>query len=349
MGVPVVNTDDVAIRNEMRPITRTLLSVRNLTVCYRMHGREFRAISDLSFDIAPGQIVGVLGESGCGKTTAALSLLRVLPETARVASGSVFFAGKDLLLLRESELRRIRGAQIAIVHQDASVLNPVMRVGDQVSEVLCAHQRCGRLRAREQVRAVFSAIGLRECERIYDAYPHQLSGGQRQRIAIAQALICKPQLIIADEPTASVDPETAAAILSLMAQLRTLSGTSFLVISHDPAALAAISDKVIVMYAGEIIEEGSLTDVYAEPSHPYAHALLQCRPSIPPMDKVPSSRRLPFIPGNPPNPLENTTGCSFARRCADRMEVCDFQKPQQTRTSASRLVRCLKYEVQSRA
>ncbi len=349
MGVPVVNTDDVAIRDEMPPMARTLLSVRNLTVCYRVHGREFRALSDLSFDIAPGQIVGVLGESGCGKTTAALSLLRVLPETARVASGSVFFAGKDLLLLRESELRRIRGAQIAIVHQDASVLNPVMRVGDQVSAVLCAHKRCGRLLAREQVHAVFSAIGLSECDRIYDAYPHQLSGGQRQRIAIAQALICKPQLIIADEPTASVDPETAAEILSLMAGLRTLSGTSFLVISHDPAALAAISDKVIVMYAGEIIEEGPLTDVYAQPFHPYSHALLQCRPSIPLMDKAHSGRRLPFIPGNPPDPLENTTGCSFARRCADRMEVCDFQKPQQTRTSASRLVCCFKYEVQSRA
>jgi len=348
MGIPVVNTGIVKVRSGVPKTGETLLSVRALSACYRTQTRQLVAVSDLSFDVAQGEIVGVLGESGCGKTTVALSILRLLPDNAKVISGSVLFQGKDLLLLAESQLRNIRGAEAAIIHQDASVLNPLIRVGDQVSQVLRAHQRCSRIEARERVQELFSSIGLLECERLYEAYPHQLSGGQRQRIGIAQALVCKPRLVIADEPTASLDQRTNIEILSLIRQLRESCGTSFLVISHDPDALAAIADRIIVMYAGQIVEEGPVVDVYSQPLHPYTRALLQCAPTQVPVTEIgDDTPRLPFIPGSPPDPLDPMPGCSFSCRCADRMQVCDLQKPDQILASPSRLVRCFKYEDRS--
>jgi len=323
----------------------SLLRVRDLTARYRLEDQEFTALDRVSFDIAPGEIVGVLGESGCGKTTTALSLLRLLPDTARVTCGSVRFRGRDLLSLDESQLREVRGAEIAIIFQDSGVLNPVMRVGTLVSEVLRAHQECSARQAREEVEAFFAAIGLGESARIYEAYPHQLSGGQCQRIAIAQALICKPRLVIADEPTASLDANTASDILGFVKRLKESSDTSFLFISHDPATLATIADRILVMYAGQIVEDGPLDEVYSRPLHPYTQALLQCAPQ--PMATKFSARgkrMLPCIPGNPPDPLEELRGCSFSDRCADRMKVCDSQKPGQIETSVCRSVRCLKYE-----
>ncbi len=324
---------------------RDLLRVQNLTVRYRIEGREFTAVDDVSFAVAPGEIVGLLGESGCGKTTAALSLLRVLPGTARITARSVVFCGRDLLLLKESQLREVRGAQMAVIYQDSSVLNPVIRVGDQVCEILRAHSSCSVSEAREKVQNVFAAIGLTECERIYQAYPHQLSGGQRQRIAVAQALICKPRLVIADEPTASVDPHTAAEILGSMRQMKESSHTSFLLISHDPDVLAAVADRIIVMYAGQMVEDGSLADVYSQPLHPYTQALLQCSLKRTELQESPRKKRLPCIPGNSPNPLEVFPGCSFANRCKDRMQICDTRSPESFATSRSRSARCFKYEV----
>jgi len=323
-----------------------LVRVQNLTVRYHtVEGVEFTAVDDVSLAIAPGEIVGLLGESGCGKTTLALSLLRVLPETARVIIGSVVFRGRDLLLLGESHLREIRGAQIAVIYQDSSVLNPVIRVGNQVSEVLRAHSACSAGEARERVHSVFAAIGLGECERIFEAYPHQLSGGQRQRIAIAQALICNPRLVIADEPTASVDPRTAAEILGCMKWLKESLNTSFLFISHDPDALATVADRIIVMYAGQIVEDGSLADVYSQPLHPYTQALLQCSPKHTTAEGSNRKRRLPCIPGNSPDPLAVLSGCSFADRCVDRMQMCDARRPELFEISRSRSTRCFQYEV----
>ena len=327
------------------PVPGGLLRVQGLTVRYRTtEGTELTAIHDVSLAIAPGEIVGLLGESGCGKTTAALSLLRVLPEAAKVTAGSVIFCERDLLLLSESHLRAVRGAQMAIIYQDSSVLNPVMRAGSQVCEVLRAHSTCSLNRAREKVLSLFVSLGLTDCQRVYDAYPHQLSGGQQQRIAVAQALVCNPSLVIADEPTASVDPNTANEILSFMRRMKETSHTSFLVISHDPDALAAVADRIIVMYAGTIVEEGSLTEVYSQPLHPYSQALLQC--SLKHTGSAESARKvhLPFIPGNSPDPLEVNPGCSFASRCRDRMQICDRQAPGVSETSYRRLVRCFKYE-----
>ena len=257
MGVSVANVATAEVNPTGYSPTGDLLRVRDLTVHYFQEGHEFPAVDHVSFDIASGEIVGLLGESGCGKTTICLSLLGLLPDTARISCNSILFRGRDLSLLDESELREVRGAKVAIIYQDSSVLNPVIRVGNQVSDVLRAHRKCTRRQAREEVRAIFCAIGVRDFDRIYNAYPHQLSGGQRQRIAIAQALICRPHLVIADEPTASVDRNTACEILDFIRQMKESTGTSFLFISHDPDTLAAVADRIIVMYAGQIVERRS--------------------------------------------------------------------------------------------
>lgn len=323
----------------------SLLAVRDLWVRFCVDGGpEFTVLDKISFDIAPCEIVGLLGESGSGKTTMALSLLRLLPPGARVAGGAVRFRGRDLLSLNEKQLREVRGAEISLVYQDSSVLNPVMRVGDQVTEVVRAHRRWPMRRAREEAEAVFAAVGLGGSDRIYTSYPHQLSGGQRQRIVIAQALVCKPALVIADEPTASLDATTAAEIVDLVKRLKNFSDTAFLFISHDPATLAMLADRIMVMYAGQIVEDGLLREVYAQPLHPYARALLECAPQPPAGGALKDRRlRLACIPGSPPDPMEKHPGCSFSDRCKDRMETCDACSPGESHPSASRAVRCFKY------
>ena len=271
-------------------------------------GQEFTILDRISFDIAPGEIVGLLGESGSGKTTMALSLLRLLPPNARVAGGSVQFRGRDLLSLNERQLREVRGAELSLIYQDSSVLNPVMRVGDQVTEVVRAHHRWPILRAREEAMAALAAVGLGGSDRIYTSYPHQLSGGQRQRIMIAQALVCKPDLVIADEPTASLDATTAAEIVDLVKGLKTVSDTSFLFITHDAATLATLADRVMVMYAGQIVEDGPLSEVYSQPQHPYTRALLECAPRPPAGGGVRDRGfRLACIPGSSPDPMVTAT------------------------------------------
>jgi oligopeptide/dipeptide ABC transporter ATP-binding protein len=326
----------------------SFLEVRDLWVRFRVDaGPEFTILDRISFDIAPGEIVGLLGESGSGKTTMALSLLRLLPPNARVAGGSIQFRGRDLLSLNERQLREVRGAELSLIHQDSSVLNPVMRVGDQVTEVVRAHHRWPMLRLREEAMAALAAVGLGGSDRIYSSYPHQLSGGQRQRIVIAQALVCKPDLVIADEPTASLDATTAAEIVDLVKGLKSASDTSFLFITHDPATLATLADRVMVMYAGQIVEDGPLSEVYSQPQHPYTRALLECAPRPPAGGGVRDRGfRLACIPGSPPDPMVMPAGCSFSNRCKDRMEICDVRNPEEFRPSASRTVRCFKYRAE---
>jgi peptide/nickel transport system ATP-binding protein len=347
MEVSFLNAAPAGVHQICRATAGDLLRVQDLTVRFSEKGREFTAIDRVSFSIGAGETVGLLGESGCGKTTLGLSLLRLLPDAAHVTCGSIFFRGRDLSSFDEFKLREVRGAEIAIIYQDSSLLNPVMRVGSQVSEVLRAHRKCTAHQAREEAEAAFAAISLREFDRIYNAYPHQLSGGQRQRIAIAQALICKPRLVIADEPTASVDRNTAFEILEYMKGLRHSSDTSFLFISHDPATLAGIADRIMVMYAGQIVEDGPLGDVYSQPLHPYTDALLQCAPQRIALKDFDRRRdRLPCIPGKAPEPFEVLPGCSFSSRCRNRMKICDERRPEQVEVSTCRSVRCFKHEVE---
>jgi oligopeptide/dipeptide ABC transporter ATP-binding protein len=323
-----------------------LLRLRDLSVVYRGRAAEHESevLKQISFAIAPREIVGVLGESGSGKTTTALAILRLLGDSAQVTSGSIQFLEENLLAMDPRRLRSIRGSEISIIYQDSDVLNPVMRVGDQVTEVLRAHRKSSGKQMQEEVNLLLGELGFSDCDRIFRAYPHQLSGGERRRIAIAQALICKPRLVIADEPTAWLDSGTTTLILTLFERLRDSHDTAFLLISHDPETLS-IADRVMVMYAGEIVEDGPVEEVFTRPLHPYTNALLQCASYLSTTQPAPPGhrQRLFCISGQAPDPAEVFSGCSFASRCGERMPECDSQPPAVTDASATHSVRCFKY------
>jgi ABC-type glutathione transport system ATPase component len=252
-----------------------LLRVRNLAITYRNAANsEVRAVNGVDFTIADGEIVGLLGESGCGKTSIGMALLRVLPSVATTA-GTMHFREKDLTELSQNEMRKIRGAGIAMIFQDpALALHPLIRVREQVSEVLRAHSACHRGENRDAVEKLLGALELGDIDRIGNSYPHQLSGGECQRVLIAQALICNPGLIVADEPTASLDSRTALEILELIRRINDEKRIAFLFISHDPAVLRMVAHRVIVMHAGKIVEQGTADQILGQPSHPYTRALL---------------------------------------------------------------------------
>ena len=345
MKVWDANQDRAALSN---PAGDNLLAVCELTVNFcSNHEPESQVLKHVGFTIANAEIVALLGESGCGKTTTALSLIQSLPPDARITAGSIVFNGRSLLGLNEARLREIRGSEISIIYQDADVLNPVMRVGNQVMEVLRAHQSGKAVQMREDICALFMALGLEDCDRIYHSFPHQLSGGQRRRVAVAQALICKPRLIIADEPTAWLDSETTAEILAVFRHLRQVYGTAFLLISHDPDALMA-ADRVLVMYGGEIVESGPRREIFERPKHPYTTALLECSKRTNTVtDCSFTSRRLPCIPGHAPDPSEVLPGCAFSSRCGHRMDVCESRHPDLHEVSQAHAVRCFQYETTS--
>jgi oligopeptide/dipeptide ABC transporter ATP-binding protein len=345
MEVSVANQDRVKLSHLSRCGHGDLLQVRNLSVNICQGSvREARILQQVSFNVAAGEIVGLLGESGCGKTTTALALIGLLPHAARVVAGTIEFGRHNLLDMGAHELRHIRGSEISIVFQDSEMLNPVMRVGDQVVEVLRAHTKLSSEQMRKETYAILKALHFEDCDRIFRSYPHQLSGGQRRRIAIAQAVACRPRLVIADEPTSSLDPRTTREILSAFSHLRDAYETAFLLISHDPETLMS-ADRALVMYAGQIVEGGPLNEVFEHPQHPYTRALSQCGTSSHAALKITTGRRrLPCIPGQAPDPSEETSGCSFSARCADRMESCDARQPELIEIQARRSVRCLKFE-----
>jgi ABC-type glutathione transport system ATPase component len=255
-----------------------LLTTRELRVSYRVGREEIAALRGVSLDILAGQAVGLLGESGSGKSTLGATLLAFVPVTAR-ASGIINFAGSSLLTASEREVRKIRGARISYIAQDpAQSLSPVLRVGEQIADVLRAHQNINRRQCRENVEAALKEVALDAA--LYDAYPHQLSGGQRQRVAIAQALICRPSLLIADEPTTALDPTTQAEILDLIKRLRAQHGMAMLLISHDPAVLSEMVDYVYVLQYGEVVEHGPAEMVLNAPSSPYTRSLLDATPRL---------------------------------------------------------------------
>lgn len=318
-----------------------LLEIANLTVEFSTRSaNRVVAVDGVTLSLNAGEAVGVLGESGCGKSTLATALLRLLPDTGRIVQGSIMFRGRDLRRLSESEMRSVRGSGIAMVYQEPGLsLNPVIRVGDQIAEVIRAHAPASRGAWREQAENALTQVRLKEPARIYAAYPHQLSGGEQQRIALARALACRPALLIADEPTSLLDATTENEILDLIGYIRRSLGVALLFITHNPAVLVGIAERVVVMYAGQIVEDGTLAEISTHPLHPYTAALFQC---VPPRRQDESRQKLTAIPGGPPDAACLPAGCRFEPRCSERMQVCTEDQPPQQIIAGQR-VRCFKY------
>jgi oligopeptide/dipeptide ABC transporter ATP-binding protein len=323
-----------------------LLKVRGLRVEFAVSPRRrIRALNGASLEVRRGEALGLLGESGSGKSTLAKASLGLLQKSAEVTEGAVEFEGRDVLRLRERELEKLRGAQMAMIPQEPGLaLNPVMKVGDQIAEVLRAHRDWSRKQCRNEAGALLERVHLQSSARqMYDAYPHQLSGGQQQRVAIAQALACQPALVIADEPTASLDSETEEEILKLLQELKAEQRMALLLITHDPKILGGLADRVAVMYGGRVVEEGSMEQVFREPRHPYTKALLACIPPAPGESVRAPGTRLATIGGSAPDPELVPGGCCFAPRCADRVKRCESHAPSAVALEDARQVECFLY------
>ena len=302
----------------------SLLSIEDLTVAFRGERGEATAIEDVSLEIGPGEILGVVGESGSGKSVTALAVMGLLPEpAARVVRGRVTFEGQVLTGMPEYRLRRVRGPGIGMVFQEPMTsLNPVFSIGEQITETLEAHGEASRARRRDLAVEMLERVGIPSAGHRLQDFPHQLSGGQRQRVMIAIALACRPRLLIADEPTTALDLTIQAGILDLMLDLREQFGMAMLVITHNMGVIAEVADRVAVMYAGRVVEQAPVEQVFALPAHPYTQALLGCVPSL-----EDHRARLESIPGSLPDPRARPPGCRFAPRCSLHIGACDAAVP----------------------
>jgi oligopeptide/dipeptide ABC transporter ATP-binding protein len=323
----------------------TLLDVQDLHVAYRTRaGGDYPALAGVSFGLQAGEILGVLGESGSGKSTLAAAMLRLLPANGRIQKGTVRFEGWDLLQAQPRELQKIRGGRAGLIFQEPSMaLHPTIRVGEQVGDVLAAHVAMDRSERREKTLQVLATLFPAEAKRIAESYPHQLSGGQRQRVLMAQAIACGPAMVIADEPTASLDPSTQQEILGQFRALRQKLNLAMILITHNPAVLAGLADRILVLYAGRVAEVGPTDKVLASPQHPYTQALLQCLPPRLAEASFPRKSKLTVIAGDSPNLAQLGSGCRFEPRCGDRMEICTKSEPAEVRLSEPHSVACFKY------
>jgi len=300
-----------------------LLEVRDLTVRFDTPEGVVNAVNGLSFDLEPGQTLGIVGESGSGKTQTAMAMMGLLAENGQ-AAGSVKFRGQELLHMTTRELSRVRGSKISMIFQDpVSSLNPYLNIGEQLIEVLTHHRNLKKKPARERAKEMLGLVGISEPEQRMRQFPHQLSGGMCQRIMIAMGLLCQPDLLIADEPTTALDVTVQSQINSLMGELSDQSSTAIMLITHDLGVIAGLCDKVLVMYAGEVMETADVETLYRSPAHPYTRGLLQ---SVPRMDRQ-DSGILNAIPGNPPDLVSLPTGCPFQPRCAYAFEACSEHPP----------------------
>ena len=300
-----------------------LLEVRDLRVSFG----ATEVLDGLDFDVREGEVLAIVGESGSGKSVTALSMMRLLGESAEITSGSLRFAGRDLLALSEDEMRRVRGREIAMIFQEPmSSLNPLYTAGFQVAEVLEEHFGRSRKAALENARELFEMVGIPAPEERLRSYPHELSGGMRQRVMIAMAMASEPKLLVADEPTTALDVTIQAQILALMKDVRSRFGTSVLFITHDMGVVASIADRMLVMYAGQIVEEGPVETLFESPRHPYTQRLLACAPAI--GDR---KERLSVIEGVAPSPDAYPAGCRFHPRCSAALEKCSAEPPRLAR------------------
>jgi peptide/nickel transport system ATP-binding protein len=324
----------------------TLLHVDDLQVDFVLPRRaRVHALCGIHLNVEAGICYGVLGESGSGKSALARALMRLLPRNANVMSGSVEFNGRDLFELTGRELQKYHGAGVALIPQEPGLaLNPVMKVGDQIAEVIRAHTPYSAARIRSEAESLLERVHLPSADRrMYDAYPHELSGGQQQRVLIAQALSCNPSLVIADEPTSSLDADTESEILQLLIELKSDRKMALLLITHDPRILHGLADRIAVLYAGRIVEDAPADVFFRDPGHPYSKSLLACATA--PLEaawKV-GEMRLPTIPGSSPDPERPRVGCEFAPRCDKRMPHCESQQPLPISVPPDRRIECHLY------
>jgi peptide/nickel transport system ATP-binding protein len=316
-----------------------LLEVRGLKTYFASTEGDYRAVDGVSFTLEPGRTLGLVGESGCGKSVTSLSIMGLIPSPpGRIAGGEVIFQGQDLLRLSRAELRELRGNQISMIFQEPMTsLNPAFTVGDQIAEAVQRHRKVGRGAARARAIEMMRRVRIPAAEARYDDYPHKLSGGMRQRIMIAMALVCGPKLLIADEPTTALDVTIQAQILDLMRELHADFGTAIIMITHDLGVIAELADEVAVMYAGKIVEQAPVEALFAEPQHPYTIGLLGALPKLHD-DKA----RLATIEGTVPNPLSLPQGCSFHPRCPFADAECRRSAPPLRRLQARHFAACLK-------
>ena len=316
------------------------LEIQNLTVSFSTPKGKLIAVNGISFHLNPGETLALVGESGCGKTVSALSILRLLPEPpAEILNGKILFDGQDLLSLRAKALQDLRGRSISMIFQDPMTsLNPVLTVGEQIAETLLRHTTMNRQEALQKSVDLLSRVELPSPKEKLQYYPHQLSGGMRQRVMIAMALACAPRVLIADEPTTALDVLIQAQILELLGNLKKETGMSILIITHDLGVVAEIAQRVLVMYAGEIVESGPAKAVLNNPFHPYTKGLIASIPKL--GTKKKPGARLEEISGNVPSLDQRPSGCPFHPRCSWAMEICKTQNPPLRKIEAQRQVSC---------
>lgn len=322
-------------------MTKDLVKISNLKTYFYTEDGVIKAVDDVSFRIKEGETIGIVGESGCGKSITAMSLMRLIPNPpGKIVGGEILFEGESILNLNDAEMRKIRGNKISVIFQEPMTsLNPVFTIGDQIMEAVMLHQKLREAEARKKAVETLTLVGIPRADEIVDCYPHELSGGMRQRAMIAMAISCNPMLLIADEPTTALDVTIQAQILDLMRNLKSKLNSSIMLITHDLGVIAEMADYVVVMYAGKIVEEANVVEIFKDTMHPYTIGLLESKPIIN-SDKD----RLYTIPGQVPNPLNLPEGCYFHPRCDRAMDICKKQQPTVKEVKKGHKVACWLYE-----
>ncbi|GIO19950.1 ABC transporter ATP-binding protein [Oceanobacillus oncorhynchi subsp. incaldanensis] len=317
-----------------------LLSVHQLKAHFQSEYGLVKAVDGINFDVYQGETVCIVGESGCGKSVTAMSIMGLLPDTSKV-EGEINLAGKDLTKLSKGNMRRIRGNELSMIFQEPMTsLNPVMTIGEQMTEVLLEHQAISKKQATKKSLELIKMVGIGRGEQIIKSYPHQLSGGMLQRVMIAIALACDPKMLIADEPTTALDVTIQAQVLNLLQDLKEETNMSMLLITHDLGVVAEVADRVVVMYAGKVVEQGTVEEIFANPKHPYTKGLLQAKPVLGSRKK-----KLYTIPGQVPKLVDLKPSCYFADRCEHCMKICTQQTPElKSDDSSEHKVACWLYE-----
>lgn len=315
-----------------------LLEVTNLRTEFKTAAGTIRAVDGVDLSVGKGETLGIVGESGCGKSITSLSIMQLLPKgLGKVAAGEVRFNGENMLDFSERKMRSIRGNEMAMIFQEPMTsLNPVFKIGKQIAESARYHHGVSKHKAKDMAVEILTKVGIPRPEKVAASYPHELSGGMRQRVMIAMAMVCNPKLLIADEPTTALDVTIQAQILDLMRELQKSEGTSILMITHDLGVVAEMCDRVVIMYAGQVVEETDVKTLFKDPKHPYTQSLLA---SLPQLNS--DQERLASIPGQVPNPLDMPKGCRFAPRCQFAKEICRAEAPELTEVEPGHKSRCL--------